>query len=95
MNTETNLIPAGPLMARQWILEAMKDGPHKRSEIFADATKIANKNGCSIENAEILKKAIESLERDHSIVKVQFGWYDLPESEWCKKFLPLQQGEIR
>jgi predicted nucleotide-binding protein len=86
MADETRLIPAVPTTIVPWILEALRDGPRKRSELLRHVDRLARLEGFRADNLNTLKKALNSLERGLRVVKLQYGWWDLataspPEAE--------------
>jgi predicted nucleotide-binding protein len=77
MTNETRLIPAVPTTTVPWILQALKDGPRKRSELLRHVDRLARLEGFRADNLATLKKALNSLERARRVVKLQYGWWDL------------------
>lgn len=77
MADETRLIRAVPTTMVRWILQALRDGPRKRSELLRHVDKLARLEGFRADNLATLKKALGSLERDGRVVKHQYGWWAL------------------
>ena len=78
----TNLMPATPTRVEQWIIQAIKEGPCKRSELLQRVGVMAKEEGFSVtQNA--LKIALANLARLGDAVQVQWGWWGLPG--WNKR----------
>jgi predicted nucleotide-binding protein len=77
MADETRLIRAVPTTMEPWILQALRDGPRKRSELLRHVDWLARLQGFRADNLNSLKKALKSLERDRRVVRLQIGWWDL------------------
>jgi predicted nucleotide-binding protein len=77
MADETRLIRAVPTTMEPWILQALRDEPRKRSELLRHVDRLARLQGFRADNLNSLKKALNSLERDRRVVKLQYGWWDL------------------
>ena len=76
MADEKRLIPAVPTIMVPWILEALRAGPCKRSELLRGVDRLAHLEGFRVELVA-LKKALKLLELDGRVGKVQYGWWDL------------------
>lgn len=77
MADETRLIPAVPTTIVPLIPQALKDGPHKRSDLLRHVDRLARLQGFRADNLATLKKALNSLERDDRVVKPQYGRWAL------------------
>ena len=77
MADETRLIPAVPTTIVPWILQALRDGPRKRSELLRLVDELGQLEGYRVDNLSSLKKALGYVESDGSVVKQQYGWWAL------------------
>ena len=77
MTNETRLIPAVPTTIVPWILQALRDGPRKRSELLRLVDELGQLEGYRVDNLSSLKKALSYVESDGSVVKQQYGWWAL------------------
>ena len=68
MADETRLIPAVPTTIVPWILQALRDGPRKRSELLRLVDELGQLEGYRVDNLSSLKKALGYLESDGRVV---------------------------
>jgi hypothetical protein len=95
MADETRLIHAVPTTMVRWILQALRDGPRKRSELLRHVDKLARLEGFRADNLATLKKALGSLERDGRVVKHQYGWWALATASAPKAKRPARSTEVK
>jgi hypothetical protein len=74
MADEKRLIPAAPTTIVPWILQALRDGPRKRSELLGLVDRLARLEGYRVDTLSSLKKALGYVESNGRVVTPQYGW---------------------
>jgi hypothetical protein len=95
MADDTRLIPATPTTIVPWILQVLRDGPRKRSELLRLVDSLARLEGYRVDNLSSLKKALGYVESDGRVVKRQYGWRALATASSPRPSggLPSQRGK--
>ena len=80
MTSVRKLVPATATSMMPWVLEALKDGPRERTELFGLVDAIARTQRFQVSDISSLKKALMNLKNDSRVENVRKGWWALSTS---------------